>query len=66
MKLKDDDELVSMVAINNENDELMVVTNTKLLVVESNEFKIPLKRPTYGKKLVSLTNDDFVRRVILK
>jgi len=67
MKLKDDDELVSMVAINNENDdELMVVTNTKLLVVESNEFKTPLKRPTYGKKLVSLTNVDFVRRVILK
>jgi len=67
MKLKDDDELVSMVAINDEDsDELMVVTNTKLLVIESNEFKTPLKRPTYGKKVVSLTNDDFVRRVILK
>jgi len=66
MKLKKDDELVSMVAVNSEEDDLMVVTNTKLLVVESGEFRKPLKRPTYGKKLVNLTNDDFVRKVITR
>jgi len=66
MKLKENDELVSMVAINNVNDELMIVTDSKLLVVNTEEFKEPLKRPTYGKKLVSLTNEDYVRKVILK
>ena len=66
MKLKDDDELVSMVAIDNVGSELMVVTTSKLLVVNTDEFKTPLKRPTYGKKLVTLTNDDCVKKVIMR
>jgi DNA gyrase subunit A len=65
IKLKENDELVSLVAINSEEQNLMVVTNKKLKVVPSGEFRKPVKRPTFGMKLISLDEDDFVTKVVI-
>jgi DNA gyrase/topoisomerase IV subunit A len=64
IRLRDEDELVSILTIENENQNLMVVTKNQLLVVPAGEFRKPVKRPTYGMRLVKLKENDVVTKVI--
>ena len=64
IKLKEDDKLVSIIACDSENEQLMIVSNNKMMVITSGEFRKPVKRPTFGVKIITLENEDFVNKVI--
>jgi DNA gyrase subunit A len=66
IRLNEGDELVSLATIDNENQNLMVSTENKLVVVPSGEFRTPIKRDTFGKKLVKLVDGASVKKVIVQ
>lgn len=67
IKLNENDELIKILPIRNEDiNEVIVVTENKVLMVSTEEFLNPLKRATFGKKLISLTDNSFVKNIILR
>lgn len=65
IKLKEDDNLVSIATIDDANQQLMILTKKKMMLISSGEFRKPVKRPTFGMKLINLDEDDEVVKVLL-
>ena len=42
----------------------MIVSKNKMMLMSSGEFRKPVKRPTFGVKLINLDKNDEVQKVI--
>jgi len=66
INLSKDDSLVHIIPLDKDEDnELMITTNKKFLVIKTGDIKI-LKRPTKGVRLIKLEDDDKIINIIRK
>jgi DNA gyrase subunit A len=65
IKLNQNDKVASTKIINNDAEKIVVITNNKILTTSVDEFNKPIKRNTKGMKLINLSDDDKVLKVVL-
>lgn len=63
--LNDGDNVVAIRIKDEDLNEALIVTDKKFLIADISSFN-SIKRPTKGKILISLTDDDYVKNVILR
>ena len=64
IKLRSDDELVSIIDIKSPDEKLILVSNKNILSIESSEFSKPTKRSSMGYSLINLVEDDKLVKII--
>lgn len=54
------DKVVEILPIHDKDDikDIIITTKTKVLTISTEDFLVPLKRTTLGKKLINIKNDD--------
>lgn len=62
IKLNNNDEVISIKIVNKEVKSFIIITNNKFVNIESDDIiNNPIKRPTMGRKLLNLDDNDFVK-----
>jgi len=62
--LKKNDEVVSITTIDSLDDDIIMVSNKKILAIKAKELNKPIKRVTYGVHVIVLEDEDYVIKSI--